>query len=346
MKKILVIEDNLEVRENLQEILELANYEVEVAENGIEGVKAVRSTKPNLILCDIMMPELDGFGVLKILNKDPELFHIPFMFLTAKTEKADLRKGMGLGADDYIMKPFDDVELLDAIEIRLKKSASLQRVSNEPQGVHHFLNEAKAQDATEKLLAEKEEREYDNKSIIFHESQHPKYLYYIKSGAVKCYKSSDSGKELITTLYKTGDFFGLISLINEHPYHETAETVEPTEVMLIPAQDFRLLMYNDRDFSARFIKLLATHADRSEEQLIDLAFSSVRRKVSRALIGYVEKMETYKCDLSRDDLAAIAGTARETLIRTISDFKSEKLVDIEDGCIIVLDLERLKQLPQ
>ena len=113
MKKIVVVEDNLEVRENLAEILSLSGYEVHEAENGKIGVKVIMETKPDLILCDVMMPELDGFGVLKVLNHNPELMHIPFMFLTAKAEKTDFRKGMGLGADDYITKPYDDVELLE-----------------------------------------------------------------------------------------------------------------------------------------------------------------------------------------------------------------------------------------
>jgi DNA-binding response OmpR family regulator len=105
-KKILVIEDNSEVRENLEEILELSGYEVVVAEDGKVGVDKAISEKPDLILCDVMMPRLDGFGVLNILSKRSQTADIPFIFLTAKTEKSDFRRGMNLGADDYITKPF------------------------------------------------------------------------------------------------------------------------------------------------------------------------------------------------------------------------------------------------
>ena len=121
MDKILIIEDNNDVRENLAEILELSGYDVSAAENGKVGVEAALGDVPDLILCDIMMPELDGFGVLRILSKNPKVASVPFIFLTAKAEKEDFRRGMGLGADDYITKPFDDVELLDTIEMRLKK---------------------------------------------------------------------------------------------------------------------------------------------------------------------------------------------------------------------------------
>ncbi len=104
-KKILIIEDNEDIRENLAEILELAGYESFTAENGKIGVEIAEKLMPDLILCDVMMPVLDGFGVLSILNKKPQTADIPFIFLTAKAEKADFRYGMNLGADDYITKP-------------------------------------------------------------------------------------------------------------------------------------------------------------------------------------------------------------------------------------------------
>src|SRR5687768_15848826 len=127
MKKILLIEDNQHIRENTSEILELANFKVFTAENGKTGVEAALENKPDLIICDIMMPVLDGYGVLYLLRKNPSMQHIPFIFLSAKTERADLRKGMDLGADDYLTKPFEGTELLNAVESRLKKAESLKK---------------------------------------------------------------------------------------------------------------------------------------------------------------------------------------------------------------------------
>src|SRR5471030_1867380 len=120
-KKVLIIEDNNDIRDNVVEILELAGYEVFDANNGKTGVELATKNLPDIILCDIMMPELDGYGVLYLLNKKTETAAIPFIFLTAKAERVDLRKGMEMGADDYLTKPFDDMELLNAIESRLKK---------------------------------------------------------------------------------------------------------------------------------------------------------------------------------------------------------------------------------
>src|SRR5690349_3150357 len=101
MKTILIIEDNKDVRENTAEILEMASYKVLQAENGKVGVDVAQNVKPDLIICDIMMPVLDGYGVIHLLNKNPETASIPFIFLTAKSERSDVRKGMEMGADDY-----------------------------------------------------------------------------------------------------------------------------------------------------------------------------------------------------------------------------------------------------
>src|SRR5690349_6376579 len=141
-KKILLIEDNAEVRENTSEILELAGYDVVSAPNGKVGVDLAQKEKPDLIICDIMMPELDGYGVLHILSKKDETAGIPFIFLTAKTEKTDIRKGMNLGADDYLTKPFDDTDLLNAIEARLRKSAMQQKLyDSNAEGLDQFIQD-------------------------------------------------------------------------------------------------------------------------------------------------------------------------------------------------------------
>ena len=145
MKSILLIEDNDELRENTAEILELANYKVVSAANGKLGIKAALKNKPDLIICDVMMPELDGYGVLHLINKNTELSGIPFIFLTAKSERSDLRKGMEMGADDYITKPFDDLELLRAIEIRLKKMDIIHaQYAPGEEGANDFMKDLKS----------------------------------------------------------------------------------------------------------------------------------------------------------------------------------------------------------
>jgi len=121
MKKILLIEDHPQMRENLRLMLEMEGYEVLTAEHGRQGVEMARSESPDVVLCDVMMPELDGFGVLRELRADPATATIPFLFLTAKGEKVDQRTGMNLGADDYLVKPVAKQEVLAAIAARLHR---------------------------------------------------------------------------------------------------------------------------------------------------------------------------------------------------------------------------------
>lgn len=120
---ILVIDDNKDILENTAEILELAGYKTFMAENGRKGVELAMQEKPSLILCDIMMPELDGYDVLHLIRKNPQTENIPLIFLTAIGGRNDLRKGMAMGADDYIPKPYEEIELLSAVDIGLKKAA-------------------------------------------------------------------------------------------------------------------------------------------------------------------------------------------------------------------------------
>jgi CRP-like cAMP-binding protein len=293
-----------------------------------------------------MMPELDGFGVLKILNNDPELMHIPFMFLTAKAEKEDFRKGMGLGADDYITKPYDDVELLEAIEMRLNKASKLQSIDNSDQGVRQFFNQAKGEKALNKLSEDREVRTYPKKANIYQEGQYPKWLYYVVQGQVKTIQTNEFNKDLITHLYGQGDFFGFMPLLNNTKYIDQAVALDETVLRLIPLEDFKLLLFNNRDFAAKFINMLANHADHNEKQLIEFAYSSVRRKVANALLALSEKTSEGHIKVKREDIAAMAGTAKETTIRTLSDFKNEELIQIQSSHIAILDRQGLKDMPQ
>src|ERR1035437_2479888 len=181
MKTILLIEDNTDVRENTAEILELANYNVLQAENGKHGVELAQQNKPDLIICDIMMPVLDGYGVIHMLNKNAETASIPFIFLTAKTERSDFRKGMEMGADDYITKPFDDIELLRAVESRIRKSEWLkQEFASSIDGLGQFMDHAKGLEELKKISGESFVRHYPKKSIIFNEYSNPSGLCYLK----------------------------------------------------------------------------------------------------------------------------------------------------------------------
>lgn len=345
--KILLIEDNPEMRDNTTEILELAGYEVYTAANGRDGVVSAKQVIPDLIICDIMMPVMDGYEVIAELAKDEKASVIPFIFLTAKAERTDLRKGMELGADDYLTKPFDDTELINAIESRLKKNSLIRKTfSRSLEGLNEFMNAVKGLEKLEELSTEKNLRSFKKKEFIYHEGAYPKGIYFINKGKVKAYLSNDDGKELITGLYNEGDFFGYLSLLEETKYVDTAMAMEDTEVCMIPRDEFFGLIYSSPEVSKKFIKMLSNELIAKEDQLIKLAYNSVRKRVSEALVQLYNKYAEDKTDkfsmkISRDDLSNMVGTSTETVIRTLSDFKEEGLVEIKGGTITIANYPKL-----
>jgi CRP/FNR family transcriptional regulator, cyclic AMP receptor protein len=348
MKKVLLIEDNDDIRNNTAEILELANYKVVTAENGKVGVEKAIEYIPDLIICDIMMPVLDGYGVLHAIHKNETIQNTPFIFLTAKTERGDFRKGMELGADDYITKPFDGTELLNAVDSRLKKAELLkQQLSTGLEGLTNLIQASTGnlQSLTENRFTNK----YKKKQTIYSEGNHPNRLYYVVKGKIKTYRTNDDGKELVTELYSTGDFVGHIAMLQDTVYQDTAEAMEESELAIIPKEDFDELLSNNTQVVKKFIQLLANNVSNKEEQLLKLAYNSLRRKVADALLLLQKKYgqgntQKFTIDISRDNLATIAGTATESLIRTLSDFKSEKLIDIQNGSIEILNEKKLTDL--
>ena len=356
MKKILIIEDNDDIRENLAEILELAGYEAHTAENGKKGVEKAEQIVPDLILCDIMMPVLDGYGVLSIVNKKPILADIPFVFLTAKSEKTDFRYGMNLGADDYITKPFETNELLSVIEMRLVKSDKIKKsfdlTGNGNRDFNHFINETKAVEALKTLTIDREVRSFLKKTEIYTEGSNPRNVYFIQKGKVKIYKTNEDGKELIlnilgengTSQEHREDFFGHMAILSGGHHTESAMALEDCELIVLPKEDFQSLLSSSREVSAKFVKMLAGNIASQEEQLLQLAYSSVRKRVANTLVLLHDRYGDTPISMLREDIAALAGTAKETVIRTLTDFRTEKLIEVEDGRISVLKPEKLRSM--
>lgn len=349
MKSVLVIDDNQDIRENTAEILELAGYKTYTAENGKIGVETAIREKPDIIVCDIMMPELDGYGVLHLLRKNEETSSIPFIFLTAKTERTDFRKGMEMGADDYVTKPFEEIELLNAIEIRLKKIEVMQqKYAMTQQGISHFLKDVKDAGMIQQLADHYNIESYSKKQTLYQEAKRPRFLYYLVKGKVKGFRTHEDGKDYITDIFSGGDFMGYSALIEDKNYDDTAVILEDAEIMQIPREDFLNMIYGDINVAAKFIRIITQNVKEKEERLLNLAYSSLRKRVARALADIHAKYNTgggnNPIEISREDIAHYVGTATESLIRTLSDFKSEKLIEIKEGKIRIADVEKLNNL--
>jgi len=347
MKKILVIEDNKDILENTAELLQLSHYQVLIASNGKEGVEQAIKNKPDLILCDIMMPGLDGYGVLHMLQNNPELQHIPFIFLTAKTEPSEIRKGMSLGADDFITKPFDTADLLKTIENRLRKLDLIrQRIAWGIDGVNEIISFAGGEKVLKQFVGGRSVDRYKIGQRIFSEGDHALWLYYMQSGKAKLFKLNEAGKELILKIVKEGEFFGYVALLEDAVYKEYANALEDCEVIAVSKNEFETLIHTNAEVSRLFSKLLAGDVSKKEEQLLHIAYNSLRRKVADALLMLKERFKDqpgeFTIHISRENLAAVAGTATESLIRTLTDFKAEKLIDIKDSNITILNENKLR----
>jgi len=345
-KKVLIIEDNNDIRDNVVEILELANYQVFEANNGKTGVDLANKNLPDIILCDIMMPELDGYGVLYLLNKNAETATIPFIFLTAKAERLDLRKGMEMGADDYLTKPFDDMELLNAIETRLKKKELQEEFySKSLDSLSTLVSKNNGLAELKKVIHERKTRQFKKNQVIYYEGDKGNGLYLVLKGNVKTIKLAEDGRELMTGIYSDDSYLGIHAMLSNEAYTDTATALEDSVLCLIPKDMLEPLLNLYPDVAREFIKLLANDIREKEEQLMQLAYHSVRKRMAESMVRlHKQHLNDQSFKITREDLAAMAGMATETVSRTLSDFKDEGLIDKKGSTITILNLQKLEKM--
>lgn len=347
MKSILLIEDDTILRENTSELLELANYQVVTAPNGKIGLELAKNTLPDIIVCDIMMPELDGYGVLEGLSGNENTKHIPFIFLSAKTERKDVRKGMDLGADDYITKPFEEEELISAIESRLAKAAILRDNRHEEDSLESEEELRTLNDLKNFFDDNGEAMDFANGEVIYSEGQNSNYIYLISKGLVKCHKLDEQGKHLTTALYKEDDLFGYTSFTQNTPYQETATSIQDTTLIGISKNELKEVLNSNHKVTLELIQLLTDDLSMVKDQLLQMAYSSVKKRTATTILKFAEKLNRKPNDairISRNDLASVAGIALESLIRTLSSFKDMGLIEIEGRNIRILDIHKLQQI--
>lgn len=347
MKRILLIEDDTVLRENTAELLELSDYEVMTAPNGKIGIKLAKEHQPNLIVCDIMMPEMDGYGVLENLSKHQSTKQIPFIYLSAKTEREDVRRGMNLGADDYITKPFSEDELLSAIESRLAKVAILKDMNGQNTIPDNDTGIRTLNDLKNFFDDHGEEATVEQGQNIYEEGQHSNNIYLINKGLVKCHKLDEQGKELTTALHKEDDLFGYTSFTENTFYNETATAINKCSLVAISHTTLKDILSSNHQITLELIQLLTDDLSGAKDQLLQMAYSSVHKKTATTILKFADKLNKKSDDpirISRNDLASVAGIATETLIRTMSTFKKDGILEIEGRNIRILDIEKLREI--
>ncbi len=302
---------------------------------------------PDIILCDITMPELDGYGVLHMLRKASQTSAIPFIFITAKSERIDYRKGMEMGADDYLTKPFDDMELMTAIETRLNKKNKEKDFYSHSLAQIDTLLQHEGLEELGKLIAERKIRHIHKKQIIYYEGDNVKGIYLVMSGCVKTLRLAMDGREFLTGIYHKDDYFGVPALLANQEYQESAEATEDSTICLLPREMIEELLNKYPAVALNFIKLLSNNVLDKEEQLLQLAYNSVKKRIAQILLRLNATNKNDDSNLiiiSRDNLASMAGMATETVSRVLSDFKDQGLIEKTGSQIFLLDVIKLKNI--
>ena len=275
-----------------------------------------------------MMPEMDGYDVIYFLGLDNKTASIPFIFLTAKSEKQDFRKGMELGADDYLTKPFDDVTLVKAIDQRINKvNRSKNTDTSGKNGAgQNFLDVFSQHKKTKKL---------DSKSFIYLEHSSPVYLFKVLKGQVKIFSTNDEGKELTVKLISENEYFGYHALLNNQNYPDSAVSLTEVKLELIPGDSFLNYISTNTELSNYFIKLLSRDTIEFQKELLSKTYDSVKKRVANGLVKYANKQPTNSLSVPREELAHLAGTSTESVIRTLSEFKKDGLIEVDGKEIII-----------
>lgn len=351
MSKILIIENDVATKNHLVNILQLAAYDVVIAEDGQQGIQIALTQKVDLIICDNVLPIINGYGVLHVLRRNNILRDTSFVFVDTKLHWPEIRKGIELGASDYIINNISATEMLDIVDKCLYKieQTRLQLPENAnglpaPIDFVSTLN-----DYMVDIKNDRNTNCFKRKQSIYSTNNHPFAVYYIIKGKVKTYKRNSEGKELITGLYRDNEFFGYMAVLERKTYCESAEALEDTEIAVIPRAEFEAMVNNRPMIMKKLIDMLAQNLEEKEAKLLNIAYDSLRQKVAHTLISIYKKYnvnseELFCIDITRENLAAIAGVAKESLTRTLSDFRQESMIDLIHSRIKIINYPKLERL--
>ncbi len=340
---ILIIEDQQAVRENIAELLELAGHRVLQAENGIEGIRMAKSHLPDLVLCDIMMPELDGYGVAEVLGRQPETSNIPLVFLTAKADAADFRKGLAKGAVDYISKPFESHELLETIEMRLKREHTPRRAEAGRAAWENWVTGLKSDHPATLQGARLQAMRMDKGAHLYAEGDSSRFVYFVKSGYVKQERMDSKGKKLCLRTLGPGEFCGWAGDFEHGMHGQDALAITEAEIIRIPQSDVREALLERPELALELNRIQLEMASEFESAALSVAYGSARENTARALLRFaVPSEDGLVIRLSREDLANSVGMASESIIRTLATFKQEGLTGTLGRTVVILSPDGLE----
>ncbi|MCX2430768.1 MULTISPECIES: response regulator [unclassified Pedobacter] len=344
--KILIILKDSETRSKISDILRISKYVVESTDNGKTAIEIVRGHPPDLIICGIDLYGVDGYGVLRMVNKFIDTANIPIVMLLKKGDHNGVRRTMEIGAEGYLMGDFDDAELLNQVEVRLRK----KRLQVEFFLKQHFQQKIPSHSGELFWLdvhrAKLTARFFKKNQVVYYKGESRGGLYYVLSGKVKSFISNTSGHELITDLYTAGDYFGIQDFALGTAAFNTVKAIDDSEIIAIPLNEVNKIVVEHPETLGFFVKKLADTANKKDIKALELAYSTVKQRVSKTIIRLAGEgkspAEKKRVNLTRNDLAGLIGIAAETLSRILGDFAKEDLIEKDGNAIVLKKLEHTK----
>lgn len=354
MCTVLVIESNSGIRERIAEVLQPAMYTVLRAHSTAQALQLALSEKPEVFLCSLSSTNsttssrsantvhsspVDAFAVLQAVRADTQLMAVSVILFGSMVDDHTRRHAMNSGADDVLTFPCSDAELLEAVSARVRRARAAMYAAKR--------EEAHEIDVTT-LRRVGRTHMYKKNDVIYTDNSAAHAIYYVVHGKVKTYRTHELGKDFITGLYADGQFVGYSAALSNTPHTDVAKALDDSEVIEVPRSEFLTVVLHSAVMSQRFLQVLADELISKDESLVRLAYNSVRKRVADALVAlerhYHDSAESFRIAISRENLANLSGTATETTIRTLHDFKEEKLIEIHGSTIQILNLEKLRSM--
>ena len=346
MKRILLIGDQPAGDKNIMEILGLANFDVLATQLPPKSGAIEFAAPPDLVICELADPQSDVQDTLRQLLKQTAPYQVPLIVLTGDAGKANTRRIMQLGADDFLVKPFEGIELLRAVDACLDKHQRRLHPLPDPSAL---AGSPTVDPSIPWRPANREPQEFKKKEMLYSEGQRAAHAWYIVDGKIKTYLLHSDGKELITSIKGPGECVGYTAVIGGGVHTDNAQSIEDATLIGIPCQEFLSLLRSDPAFAHQLVHWIAQNAGDKEAGLLNFAYSSLRKKVANGILrlaGEQDRKQKGKryLTISRENLAAFVGSAPESLTRTLGDFRKEGLIGIADGRIWLLNEEKLRNL--
>ena len=343
MKNILIIENDPELLSQYVDTLKNYGYEVIPALNSNIGIDFAFNKLPDLILCNTNLTDTDGFEILSILVSNAKTTKIPFIFLNQEANQEIVKKGIDYGADDFITRPFHSNQLIRCVENRINKLKN-HNMAILPFGNTNDNNIQNGQSVEEllELISESKIRHVKKKQTLYYEGDYSQWLYLLVEGCIKTFKLTNDGRQLITGLYKPNSFIGLETLFLDTALTEIAEATVNSSLYFIPKSAILDLLEVHVDLNQQFLKILSISMQEKQNQLVELAYESVRKRLAQVLIRLSKDVVPIdQIEVSRDELAGLAGIANETVSRILTDFKECGLIERNGSLIHIIDLNGL-----